>query len=60
VWITNPFFIQQMPFTGKFSIIDAWLTMAKEYNVLGYMDDSLWFDLGTPEKIAAAEKYLKQ
>lgn len=60
VWITNPFFIQQMPFTGKFSIIDAWLTMAKEYNVLGYMDDSPWFDLGTPEKIAAAEKYLKQ
>lgn len=45
--------------TGKFSIIDTWLTLAKTKLIKGYLDDSEnWFDLGTPERLKIAEKYL--
>ena len=40
-----------------FSIIDAWLRMAKKEKIMGYLDDSpSWFDLGTIERIKTAEK----
>ena len=45
--------------TGRFSIIDTWLKMAKDHRILAFEDLSeTWFDLGTAEKIAAAEKHL--
>lgn len=61
VWLSDPEFIHQIPFTGKFSIIDAWLTMAKENRILGFQeDDCAWFDLGTSNKIAAAASFLNK
>ena len=45
--------------TGKFSIIDTWLALAKSNLIKGYLDGSEnWFDLGTPERLNLAEKYL--
>jgi len=42
--------------TGKFSIIDTWLEIAKTNKISGYIDKSAtWHDLGTIEKINIAE-----
>lgn len=60
IYLLSPKFAAKIPFRGKFSIIDAWLTMAKTEKVYGYHDRTPnWFDLGTPEKIRIAENYLK-
>lgn len=60
VYLVNPEFVEKIPFTGKFSIIDAWLNMARQENIFGFEDTSdIWFDLGTKEKITAAEKVLQ-
>lgn len=60
IYLFNPGFEKKLPFRGKFSIIDALLTMAKTENIIGFEDHSpFWFDLGTPEKIKVAEAYLK-
>lgn len=59
IYLADPLFADKLPFTGRFSIIDAWLEMAKTERILAYPDNSgHWFDLGTKEKIKAAEKYL--
>lgn len=59
VYLAHPAFAEKLPFSGRFSIIDAWLKMAKTESILGFEDRSdYWFDLGTMEKIAAAENYL--
>jgi NDP-sugar pyrophosphorylase family protein len=59
VWLAQPEFIHQIPFKEKFSIIDAWLHMAKNKSVIGYRNDQVsWHDLGTVEKISHAEDQL--
>lgn len=60
VYLADPEFACNMPFSGKFSIIDAWLEMAPEHKIVGFNDTSpAWFDLGTEEKIKEAEMFLK-
>ncbi|NOX84367.1 MAG: NTP transferase domain-containing protein [Chlorobi bacterium] len=60
IYLATPSFAEKLPFTGCFSIIDALLKMAKTERIIGWPDASpVWFDLGTKEKIIAAEKYLK-
>jgi MurNAc alpha-1-phosphate uridylyltransferase len=46
-----------MPFTGKFSLMDAYLALAKEHLILGYdhSGDRL-VDVGKPESVEIAEK----
>lgn len=59
VYLINGNFARKLPFKGSFSIIDSWLKMAKDHTIIGLEDQSkTWFDLGTPKKIAAAEKFL--
>jgi NDP-sugar pyrophosphorylase family protein len=59
IYLFNPDFAKKLPYKGKFSIIDAWLKMAKTENILGFHDQSSnWFDLGTTQKIKIAEAYL--
>jgi NDP-sugar pyrophosphorylase family protein len=42
---------------GCFSIIDVYLRLAGEHNIMGYLDDySYWLDIGTPEKLQKAER----
>jgi len=45
-----------MPFTGKFSLIDAYLSLAADHPIYGYdhSGDKL-VDVGKPESIALAE-----
>lgn len=60
IYLVSPEFIKTLKMQGKFSIIDAWLSSAKAYKIIGYPDKSpFWFDLGTNEKIRQAELYLK-
>ena len=45
--------------TGKFSIIDLFLRLAKKEAIFGYHDPSdYWMDLGKPDQLAAAEKMM--
>jgi len=60
IYLVEPVFVQHLPMTGRFSIIDAWLKMAGNHKIAAYHDISdSWFDLGTKEKIIEAEKHLK-
>lgn len=60
IYLASPDFPDHLQHSGKFSIIDAWLSMAKSQRIKGYLDKSEnWYDLGTPEKLQIAEKYLK-
>jgi NDP-sugar pyrophosphorylase family protein len=46
--------------TGKFSIIDLYLRLAKNEAIYGYHDTSeYWMDLGKPDQLAAAEKMIR-
>ena len=57
IWICRPEFIPLIPFTGRFSIIDTWLAIAKKHTISGYADkNSRWFDLGSPEKLKNANR----
>lgn len=61
VYIASPGFANKLPFSGSFSIIDAWLKIAETENIFAYDDKSAnWFDLGTTEKIKNAEIYLRR
>ena len=60
IYFVDPEFINKIELTGKFSIIDAWLSIAGSNKIKAYLDNSEnWFDLGTTGKIKLAESYLK-
>lgn len=60
IYFAGPEFPEHVRLTGKFSIIDAWLTMDEPVRIKGFLDESeKWFDLGTQEKIRIAATYLK-
>lgn len=60
VYFAAPEFPDYLSYTGKFSVIDGWLSIAKSKLINGYHDTSeSWFDLGTPEKLSMAANYLK-
>lgn len=60
IYYANSDFPEHLTLTGKFSIIDGWLSMVEPDHIRGYLDNSeKWFDLGTPEKIRIATTYLK-
>ena len=56
IHIIEPAIFNLMPEPGRFSIIDVYLKLAKEYRILGY-DHSLtqWLDLGRIENLKEAE-----
>ena len=49
-----------MPFTGKFSLTDAYLKLAKQHTIMGYdhSGDKL-VDVGKPENVAMAESLFR-
>lgn len=50
----------RLPSSGKFSIIDAYLSMASSGNISGFEDSSpLWIDIGKPEQLEEAGKILR-
>ncbi|MBE0649936.1 MAG: nucleotidyltransferase family protein [Bacteroidales bacterium] len=60
IYVVSPDFAENIPFTGAFSIIDTWLKMASDYPIYGWFDaNSLWYDLGSPDRIKRAEEELQ-
>lgn len=55
VQILTPTFLKSIKRTGKFSIIDAYMDAAPEYDVMGYdCTDALFIDVGKPESLERA------
>jgi len=56
IYMISPRFVEEIKQSGKFSIIDTWLKVAKNNFISGFIDSSnTWHDLGTIEKINQAE-----
>ncbi len=57
IQIIEPGLLSLITETGKFSIIDLYLRLAKSEAIYGYQDTSeTWMDLGKPDQLIAAEK----
>jgi len=57
IQIIEPDLLSLIIETGKFSIIDLYLRLARSESIFGYHDTSeTWMDLGKPEQLIAAEK----
>ena len=56
IQIINPEIFNQVHLSGKFSLTDLYLDLIKELPIGVYNRDYDWFDLGSPESIAKAEK----
>lgn len=58
IQVMNEQIFRQMPLTGKFSLIDAYLAMCSTRKIISFdHSGSLFMDIGTPEKLAAAAKF---
>jgi len=57
IQILSPRIFPHIHRQGKFSMVDAYLDLAKEFHIQGYEhNDSRFIDVGKPESIAEAEK----
>lgn len=59
IHIINPKIFPLITQTGKFSIMDAYLSLMKNHKILGYQHQSYLIDVGKPESIIEAEKHFK-
>ena len=60
IHIIEPEFISYMDGSGKFSIIESYLEIAKTKKVIGFEDtSSLWIDIGKPGQVDEATRLLK-
>lgn len=58
IHIMDPAILPLLTEEGKFSLVDVYLRLAKEYPILGYdHSGGILIDVGKPESIAVAEKY---
>lgn len=55
----NIHLLKVMTRQGKFSIMEEYLDLMKEYKLMGYCHDALLVDVGKLESVAEAEKYFK-
>jgi NDP-sugar pyrophosphorylase family protein len=59
VQIVEPRIFPLITETGKFSLIDLYLRLAKNQAISGYLDSSdYWMDLGKPDQLAEAVKII--
>ena len=59
IHIVQPELFKLMPAKERFSIVNLYLELAKNYLIIGYFDDSdLWMDVGKPEQLTEARKLL--
>ncbi len=57
VVVYSPEVFSKISFTGKFSLTDLFLELAKDELILGYHHNAVhWVDVGKPESVAIAEK----
>lgn len=60
IQIIEPRIFPLMTETGKFSIIQLYLRLAKDQKIYGYQENSeLWMDLGKPDQLKEAESILQ-
>lgn len=60
IHIINPALLDLMTQEGKFSITDTYLELAKQHKIIAYPhDEDYWFDVGKPERLAAASTFLR-
>ena len=60
VQLIDPSIFSLITESGSFSLISLYLRLAKTERIFGYIDtSSLWMDLGKPEQLKEAEKFLK-
>lgn len=55
----NTNLLKAMSRTGKFSIMEEYLDLMKDYQLKGYQHNATLIDVGKPESIAEAEQYFK-
>ncbi len=61
IQIIEPSIFPMITETGKFSIIQMYLRLAKDHAIYGYHDkSSLWMDLGKPDQLMEAEKIIQK
>jgi len=59
IQLIDPSIFKFITETGRFSSIPLYLRLATDHRIIGYYDQSsLWMDLGKPDQIAEAEKFL--
>lgn len=59
IQIIEPEIFSLITETGKFSVIQLYLRLAKSHDIYGFLDkSSLWMDLGKPEQLAEASKLM--
>ena len=59
IQIVQPEIFQLITETGKFSVIQLYLRLAKSQAIYGYRDSSeLWMDLGKPDQLSEAERLM--
>lgn len=59
IHIINPVLLELITQEGKFSITDTYLELATHHKIMAYRhDQDYWFDVGKPERLAAASKFL--
>jgi NDP-sugar pyrophosphorylase family protein len=60
IHVFRPKIFSYIKLTGKFSILDVYLDLCYKYLFSGFdHSDSLFMDIGSPEKLAAAEKVFR-
>jgi N-acetyl-alpha-D-muramate 1-phosphate uridylyltransferase len=58
IHLIEPKLLKLVTQTGKFSIIDTYLDLAKDHDILGFAHDGdLVIDVGRPESVTEAEQY---
>jgi NDP-sugar pyrophosphorylase family protein len=61
IQIIDPAIFKMITESGSFSLISLYLRLARSENIYGYIDtSSLWMDLGKPDQLKEAEKYLNK
>ncbi len=61
IQLIEPGIFNMITETGSFSLIPLYLRLARENSIIGYHDQStLWMDLGKPDQVIEAEKYLSK
>ena len=55
IQIVSPAFLSLIPFDGKFSLVEAYLALAGDHDIVGYPHSGTrWIDVGRPESLEAA------
>ena len=59
IQMIDPAIFELIAQTGSFPIIPLYLELAADYPIMGFYDQSsLWMDLGKPDQIVEAEKFI--